>query len=106
METQTYFWPRLRLKPIAGFPPTHQVVDADAVPALHDGQEGDDGGNHPAAPDHQGHSHRGHLVPVDQRLAADSVVPEEGRSTEDEYQQRESRRESVQQNTKIGLNSF
>lgn len=31
---------------------THQVVDADTVPALHDGQEGDESGNDPAAADH------------------------------------------------------
>lgn len=53
----------------------HQVVNADAVPALHDGQEGDEGGNDPAAADHQSHSHRCHLVPVDQGLTADGVVP-------------------------------
>lgn len=51
------------------------MVDADAVPALHDGKERDEGGNNPAAANHQSHSHRGHFVPVDQRLAADSVVP-------------------------------
>lgn len=54
---------------------THQVVDADAVPALHDGQERDEGGNNPAPADHQSHSHGRHFVPVDERLAADSVVP-------------------------------
>jgi len=57
------------------------VVDADAVPALHDGQEGDEGGNHPAAADHQSHAHGRHLVLVHQRLAADSVVPAEERGT-------------------------
>lgn len=59
------------------------MVDADAVPALHDGQERDEGGNHPAAPDHQSHSHGRHLVPVDQRLAADSVVPAEQQQRRD-----------------------
>lgn len=53
----------------------HQVVDADAVPALHDGQEGDEGGNDPAAANHQSHSHGRHLVAVDQGLTADGVVP-------------------------------
>lgn len=53
------------------------MVDADAVPALHDGQEGDEGGNHPAAANHQSNSHRCHFIPVDQRLAADGVVPAE-----------------------------
>lgn len=57
------------------------MVDADAVPALHDGQEGDEGGDDPAAPNHQSHSHRSHLVPVDQRLAADRVVPAHKHST-------------------------
>lgn len=58
---------------------THHVVDADAVPALHDGQEGDEGGDDPAAADHHGHSHGRHLVAVDQRLAADGVVPANAR---------------------------
>lgn len=53
----------------------HQVVNANAVPALHDGQEGDEGGNDPAAANHQSHSHGRHLVAVDQGLAADGVVP-------------------------------
>lgn len=51
------------------------MVDANAVPTLHDGQERDEGGNDPTAADHQSHSHGRHLVPVDQRLAADRVVP-------------------------------
>lgn len=51
------------------------MVNADAVPALHDGQEGDEGGDDPAAADHHSHSHGRHLVPVDQGLTADGVVP-------------------------------
>lgn len=51
------------------------MVNANAVPALHDGQEGDEGGNDPAAANHQSHSHGRHLVAVDQGLAADGVVP-------------------------------
>lgn len=54
---------------------TYKVVDADAVPALHYRQERDEGRNNPTAADHQSHSHGRHFVPVDQRLAADSVVP-------------------------------
>lgn len=54
---------------------THDVLDADGVPALHDGQEGDEGGNDPAAANHQSHSHGRHLVAVDQGLTADGVVP-------------------------------
>lgn len=61
---------------------THQVVDADAVPAQHDGQEGDEGGNNPTAAHHQSHSHGRHFVLVDQRLAADSVVPAHRRQEE------------------------
>lgn len=43
---------------------------------MHDGKEGDESGNEPAATEHHCHSDRGHLVSVDQRLAADSVIPE------------------------------
>lgn len=53
----------------------HQVVNADAVPALHDRQERDEGGYDPAAANHQSHSHGCHLVAVDQGLTADGVVP-------------------------------
>lgn len=42
---------------------------------MHDGKEGDESGNEPAAAEHHCHSDRGHLVSVDQRLAADSVIP-------------------------------
>lgn len=54
---------------------TYDVLDADGVPALHDGKKGDEGGNEPAAAEHRCYSHRGHLVSVDQRLAADGVIP-------------------------------
>lgn len=55
---------------------THYVLNADGIPALHDGQEGDEGGDEPATAQHGRHSHRGHLVSIDQRLAANSIVPE------------------------------
>ncbi len=58
------------------------MVDANAVPALHDGQERDEGGNNPAAADHQSDSHGRHFVPVDQRLAADRVVPADNHRNE------------------------
>lgn len=51
------------------------MVNADAVPAQHDGQEGDKGGDDPASAHHYSHSHGRHLVPINQRLAADGVVP-------------------------------
>lgn len=54
---------------------THHMVDADGVPSLHDGQEGNEGGDHPASANHQGHAHGCHFVAVHQRLATDSVVP-------------------------------
>lgn len=55
---------------------THYVLNADGIPALHDGQEGDESGDEPATAQHGRNSHRGHLVSVDQRLAANGVVPE------------------------------
>lgn len=60
------------------------MVDADAVPALHDGQEGDERGDNPAPADHQSHSHGRHFVLVDQRLAADSVIPADKRYQRDD----------------------
>lgn len=57
------------------------MVDADAVPALHDGQEGDEGGDDPTSADHQSHSHGRHFVTIDQRLAADGVVPADAHAT-------------------------
>lgn len=55
---------------------THYVLNADGIPALHDGQKGDEGGDEPAPAQHCRHSHWGHLMSVDQRLAANGVVPE------------------------------
>lgn len=54
---------------------TYNVLNANGVPALHDGKEGDERGDEPAAAEHRCHSHWGHLMSVDQRLAADGIIP-------------------------------
>lgn len=77
LETQGQVWILRTVTPageMAAF--TYNVLNADGIPALHDGQEGDKGGDEPATAQHGRHSHWGHLVSVDQRLAANSIVPE------------------------------
>lgn len=54
---------------------TYNVFNANGIPALHDGKERDERGDEPAAAEHRCHSHRGHLMSVDQRLAADGIIP-------------------------------
>lgn len=54
---------------------THQINDANAIPALHDREERNKRRDYPAPSEHYSNAQWSHLVPVNQRLAADSIVP-------------------------------
>lgn len=54
---------------------THQINDANAIPALHDRKERNKCWDYPAPSKHYSNAQWSHLVPVNQRLAADSIVP-------------------------------
>lgn len=58
---------------------THQINYANVIPALHNREKRDKHGDDPAASQHQRNAQRGHLVPIDQRLAADGIIPGERR---------------------------
>lgn len=54
---------------------THQINDANAIPALHDREKRNKCRDYPAPSEHYSNAQWSHLVPVNQRLAADSIVP-------------------------------
>lgn len=54
---------------------THQINDANAIPALHDREERNKCRDYPAPSKHYSNAQWSHLVPVNQRLATDSIVP-------------------------------
>lgn len=56
---------------------THQINYSNVIPALHYWEKRDEHGDNPAASQHQRDTQRGHLIPVNQRLAADGIVPGE-----------------------------
>lgn len=61
------------------FSDTYQIVYSNTVPALHDGQEGDEAWNDPASSQHECNSQGGHFVPIHQGLAAYGIVSERER---------------------------